>query len=320
MFSFRPRPVEDGQSLLERAAVCSDFATLQSLGADALHRITQTAGVDFATALLFDRWQKSSEHAEFIRRINSLRRTPPGASAARLDAKVVIVPGALYIERPDIGGDGRLVREIAGNCGLRSDLIPLASVGPVMENAGRICGWLAQHGAEKTILVSLSKGGAELKVALASPDAPALFRNVAAWINVCGPLNGTRLANWILDSRIRAGLLRLEYKLRRRDFRFITELRHGAGAPLDIPLQLPPHMKLVSIVGFPLRQHLTTRFSRFCHRTLAARGPNDGTTMLSDLRDWPGEIYPAWGMDHYFRPEREAGNLIAAVIQHLAES
>ena len=320
MFSFRPNPVEGEQPLLERAAACSDFATLQCLGADELHRITQTAGVDFATALLFDRWQKSPEHAEFIRRIDLLQRTPPGASAARLDAKVVIVPGALYLEHPDIGGDGRLVREIAGSFGLRCDLIPLASVGPVTENARRICGWLAQHGAEKTILVSLSKGGAELKVALASPDAPALFRNVAAWINVCGLLNGSRLANWILDSRIRSGLLRLQYKLQRRDFRFITELRHGEGTPLDIPLQLPPHMRLVSIVGFPLRQHLTSHFSRFCHRTLAARGPNDGTTMLSDLQRWPGKIYPAWGMDHYFRPESEARNLIAAVIQHLAES
>jgi hypothetical protein len=64
---------------------------------------------------------------------------------------------------------------------------------------------------------------------------------------------------------------------------------------------------------------MTTRFSRFCHHTLAAYGPNDGTTLLSDLMVWPGEIFPAWGMDHYFRPENEARNLVAAMFKYLAE-
>ena len=97
------------------------------------------------------------------------------------------------------------------------------------------------------------------------------------------------------------------------------KLRHGANTPLNFPLQLPPGMKLLSLVGFPLRQFLTTPFSRFYHRTLAAHGPNDGTILLSDLLAWPGEIYPVWGMDHFFRPESEARSLIIATFQFLAE-
>jgi len=226
---------------------------------------------------------------------------------------------ALYLERPDLGGDGRLVRDVAERCGWTTDLIPLASVGSATENARRICDWLARHSGERMILVSLSKGGADLKIAFRHASSSTLFRNVAAWVNVCGPLDGSRMANWILTSRFRIWLLRLQYRLQKRDFQFVTDLRHGSGSPLNFCPSVPSEMKIISLVGFPLRQHLTTPFSRFCHRTLAAHGPNDGTISLSDLPAWPGKIYPAWGMDHYFRPEKVARELIAALLQSLNE-
>jgi len=76
-------------------------------------------------------------------------------------------------------------------------------------------------------------------------------------------------------------------------------------------------MRMVSLIGFPLHQHMTTKFSRFCHRTIGSYGPNDGTTLLTDLHTVPGDIYPVWGMDHYFRPESEAKNLVAAILRYL---
>ena len=91
------------------------------------------------------------------------------------------------------------------------------------------------------------------------------------------------------------------------------------GAPAHGSSHLPPTMRMISLVGFPLRRHMTTPFSRFCHRTLSKWGPNDGTVLLSDLIRWPGEIYPVWGADHYFRPESRARELITAVLLHLAE-
>ena len=47
------------------------------------------------------------------------------------------------------------------------------------------------------------------------------------------------MVNWILSSRLRTWLVRLQYRLQRRDFRFVTELGHGHGALLDFPLRLP---------------------------------------------------------------------------------
>lgn len=218
-----------------------------------------------------------------------------------------------------MGSDGRQIREAAEDFGCRTGLVPLASLGSVSENARRLAAWLEQQRNEKLILVSLSKGGADLKLALQSPHAPRLFRNVLAWINVCGPLNGSLMADWILSSRLRAWLFRFQYWIQRRDFGFISELRHGPPSTLNFPLRPPPGMRMISLVGFPLRRHMTTPFSRFCHRTLSAWGPNDGTVLLSDVSQWPGEVYPVWGTDHYFRPEKRARELISAVLRHLAE-
>jgi hypothetical protein len=318
MNSFPADAVASERQLLERAAAwpeCSDHADLT---AEALERITQREGVDFATALFFDRFQKAPAHADFIQRINRLCETST-VRRETLDARIVIVPGALYLERPDLGSDGRLVREVAEAFGLETDLIPLVSFGSVAHNAQLIREWLEKNSGQRLVLVSLSKGGPDLKVALSSPDASNLFRDVVAWINVGGPLNGTRMADWILASRWRRWFVRWRFKRQGRDFQFLADLQHRRGGLLDFTPCLPASTMVLSLVGVPLRRHLTSRFARFCHRRLSVFGPNDGTTSLADLLNWPGQIYPVWGVDHYFRAENRARSLIAAVLRWLAE-
>jgi hypothetical protein len=315
---FHSKTAESENPLRQRAATWPEWPKLESLNPEALRHITRQEGIDFATALLFDRFCKSPERSGFIQQIDALRQSP-GPLPATIDAKVVIVPGALYVERPDMGGDGRIVREVATSLGLKTDLIPLASFGSIKTNAGLIRDWLKQHQQERIILVSLSKGGADLKIAMSESDTPELFQNVIAWINVCGPLSGSRMANWILESRIRTWFFQCKLRWQKRDFQFVSDMRHGKDAALNFHLRRPIAMQMVSLIGFPLHQHMTTRFSRFCHRTIGSYGPNDGTTLLADLHAFPGAIYPVWGMDHYFRPESEARNLVAAILQYLAK-
>jgi hypothetical protein len=311
--------LESEEALLQRAAGWKEGIALENLDDETLRRITREQGGDFATALLFDRFRKSPQHSDFIRRIDSLRGAQ-APSAQKIDARVVIVPGALYIEKPEMGGDGRIVREVAESLGCQTDLIPLASFGSVTKNASLILAWLKEHAREPLILVSLSKGGTDLKMALSSDDAAGLFRNVIAWINVCGPLNGSRMADWILMSRARSCFCRLKFFLQKRDFRFVTELCHDRTALLNSPIRHPFSIRMINLIGFPLERHMTTRFSRFCYRTLANWGPNDGTTSLSDVSGWPGNTYPVWGADHYFRPESVARDLILALLRYLSQA
>jgi len=315
----RANPCEDEIALLRRAGGCPEFPGLRDLSATRLKVLSDKSGVDFATALLYDRFQKSTSHGDFIRQIDSVRReaAPPTKLA---DTKVVIVPGALYVERPDLGGDGRLVREVAERFGYQTELIALKSFGAVTTNARLICEWMQRQSPQRVILVSLSKGGADLKLALELSGRADCFRSVVAWVNVCGPLNGTRMANWILDSRLRSWAFRAKCRWQKRDFGLVEELRCARDAPLANAVQLPATLRMLSMVGFPLRLHMTTRHSRFCHRRLATWGPNDGTISLGDLIEWPGMIYPVWGADHYLRPEGRARELISALLCWLSQT
>ncbi len=313
------KSIENEAALLRRTAGWSEHSRLESLTAETLQQITRREGVDFATALLFDRFKKSAQYADFIHQIDALRQSPaPLPKFTGVKARVVLVPGALYAERPDLGGDGRIIKELLTDSGWPWSFIPLASSGSIFENARRIREWLLEHSGEKIILVSLSKGGTDLNVALAKPDASLVFRNVVAWVNVCGPLNGSHMADWVLASRLRTYFFQAQFWLQKRDFKLIVDLRHKSYLNCNLPPRSPVNLKILHIVGFPLRRHMTTPFSRFCHSKLSIYGPNDGTISLSDLHTWPGKIYPVWGADHYFRPEGRAREIVAAIFKYLA--
>jgi hypothetical protein len=218
------------------------------------------------------------------------------------------------------------VREQAESIGCPTDLVPLSTTGTLQQNARILCDWLSAQPDRPVILVSLSKGGPDIKFALGQPDAETAFRKVQAWISLCGILNGTPMADWLLSKSPVPSLVRLYYRLRGQDFEFLRELRYRAGGPLDSELRLPPHLRLISIAGFPRREHLTRRASRRCHARLERFGPNDGGLILEDVCALPGLIYPIWGADHYLQPnpgDRDGLDvrvLVRAILRYLDET
>jgi hypothetical protein len=279
-------------------------------------------GIDAATVQLYESVRESPLHGPFIHRVDELCEEP-AIRAWNRDAVLVVVPGASYQENPASGADGRVVREQAERMGCATELVPISTTGTVRRNARTLCDWLAARPDRPVILVSLSKGGPDIKVALAEPDAEHAFRNVVAWISLCGILDGTRIADWLLSWSPGAVLIRLYYRLRGQSTAFLRDLRYctgGSEAPLDRPLRLPAHIRLISVVGFPLREHLTRRVSRRCHERLAPFGPNDGALILADVCALPGLLYPLWGADHYLQPKRDVGVLVRAILGYLDET
>ncbi|MGA8224596.1 MAG: hypothetical protein WB780_23325 [Candidatus Acidiferrales bacterium] len=288
------------------------------LTAGELREITARDGIDAATTLLYRCVLDSSEHGPFIRRIDEIaQRESPRAWTA--DATLVIVPGAFYRENRRSGADGRILREIAERLGCPTDLIPIASRGSLRQNARIICDWLTAHRRQPVILASLSKGGADVKMAMAQPDAAPAFENVTGWINLCGILDGTPMAEWLLSCRLAALLNRAYFTLRGQGLGFLRELYYAPGCPLDFELRLPAHVRMVTVAGFPLSKHMSTGLARRCHQRLASFGPNDGSLILADVCALPGLIYPLWGADHYLRPQADVRELVLAVLQFLGE-
>jgi hypothetical protein len=292
---------DDERTLLDRAARWPKHPHWSTLTEGVLRDIAQYQGIDFATALLYDRIVRSPEHGPMIEAMQTLPEQPP--ADFRLDANLVVVPGAFRVEFPHTGADGRLVREIAEGFGCRTELVPLPSLGSLAQDAHILCDWLAARPEEPIILASLSKGGSDVKTALALPDAADAFRNVVVWLNLSGMLQGTPLVPWLFASRVRTAWFRFLFWMRRYDFAVIPELARGPATPLAGRLRLPGNMRVIHVIGFPLLRHLSTPLARRCHRRIRECGPNDGAgIVLADTCRWPGWVYPVWAADHYLRP------------------
>jgi hypothetical protein len=296
------------QALLDRAARWPGCLWAE-LTPELVRQITQQEGIDFATALLFQRLRCSEEHGPFIRRLEATPDVPAGDGMR--DTTVAIVPGAFYVEHSETGAYGGFIAEQAARLGCRTVHVPVRSFGTLRENARILSDWLARQPDRPLILVSLSKGGAEVKWALQEANAAQTFRHVAAWINVSGLIRGTAIVNWLFRSPWRTLLVRLMLWWHGHSFAALRDLEYGQGGPLDADLVLPPDLLVVHLFGFPLAHCLTRPIARRGHRRLTPLGPNDGgANLLTDLIGLPGLIYPVWGADHYLRPNWDIDALI----------
>ncbi len=304
----------DEQRLLRRVHDGSEQCDHAALTAEELAHVTRENGLDAATALWYDYIRQTEPHRAFIEAVEAL---DPAASLPPTSARLLVAPAAFWREYPQFGADGAAVRAVARALGMDAELIPTRSTGSVSENARIICEALEKEEDGSVVLVSLSKGGADVRVALEEGEEGR--RKVRAWINVCGLVHGTPLVDevfagpWWRRMALRAFLARWN-----ADFELIRELRHAPGAPLSARATAPDGVYVVNVVACPLSIHVTGSIAKR-HRQLAALGPNDGSTLLHDAIVDGGVIYPVWGADHYFRTP-DAPALIRRILLHLGAS
>jgi hypothetical protein len=316
---------------------------LQELDDSLLRQLTCSMGIDFATAVLYQAIRQSPDHGPQADRLDELLlgsesdcgrlvrefhgnpvRTEAGTSRligppGAVNATLAVVPGAFYREHSETGADGKRLCQVASSLGYRTHVISTRSVGSPSVNGPIICAWLRENPGEAIILCSLSKGGADVKMALAQPDAPQAFRNVVAWLNVGGTTAGSPMASWVLERPWLALLYRTLFWCRGQDPQFVFDLDRRAGSLLDFTIAVPAHIRIVHVLGFPLTHHIRRRRARRWHRRLACYGPNDGATILADSCRLPGWIFPVWGADHYFDTRHSPERLLAALLRYLAE-
>jgi hypothetical protein len=274
-----------------------------------LAELSRREGLDFATALLYDRLLRVPANAAFL----GAAQAAQGAEHISADL-LGIVPGAFHRDHAHTGADGARVLAIAKRVGCEAAVIPLANFGTLEENAGCILDWLGGQRGRRIALLSLSKGGADVKQALAHATAADAFADVAAWISWSGMVQGTPLVAQ-LQRRPRWWIIRLILWWKRAPVRALLELRRGADSALEGWPRLPAHMRAVHVYGVPLRRHLTHRWAGRGYKRLSALGPNDGGgVLLGDLAGLPGIVCPIWGADHYLTPKREIESLLRGIV------
>ncbi len=284
-------PPLDDVALLREADTLLD--SLGALDEAALRRIVAERDVDVATAVLYQHVRRRDAAA-----ISAVEGFDPrdARPLPRLSGELVLVPASGYREQPAYGGDGAVIRSIGEAFGLSSRLVVTRSIGGVAENAETVRSALAGCAPRSVVLVTLSKGAAEVKVALSTPgphrDA------VKAWVSVGGLPHGSPVVDWALGGW-RTWLFVNAVILTGRVGRgFFYEMNHRAPT-LEGPVDLPPATPTISILAFPLRWHLQGKLSGR-HAAIAHLGPNDGFGLLWDGIH-QGPVVPIWGGSHYLR-------------------
>jgi hypothetical protein len=287
------------------------------LDVETLRAVNRLQGSDFATALLYVWLLQSEIHgpliSDFLLHRNSLLDCNSVESYS-VQPRVILVPGAFYEEYPATGGGGELVMHELLELGIPTLRVPIRSVGTLEQNSRILREFLQDQGKQPTLLVSLSKGAADIKWALR--DDPSCFQHVKLWVSIGGLLTGTPLINWVSARPPIDWINRLVFYLKGRDYRFFSQLAIAPKGALGFELSLPPSLHAIHVVGFPLRRHAVTRYAKIWHKRFASRGPNDAVLMLEDLLQLPGKVLPIWGVDHYYSPKWDFRMLVHGMLRY----
>ncbi len=239
---------------------------------------------------------QSNQYYPFIERVQNELAAPTPLST---DTKIFILPAMLYKEHPEMGGDGELATRIANACGVGAATIHTRSLGGVTESLAQIEEAVLNEPREKVLFLTISRGGPQLRYLLQHSKNTKVLKKIIGWINLCGSSNGSKLVDEMIStkiSRLKTKALSRAFGMRYSDF---CEMASNHEI-FESTQPYPEHIRIINVIGVPLKCHiqrnLIKRFSR-----IEKYGPNDGIVVLRDSLVLPGEIYPQWGADHFFR-------------------
>jgi hypothetical protein len=282
--------------------------TRQEITREYLQQLSAEHSPDFATLLLADRVSSHPINRDlqsrYARELANLRR-PDGDTAHTgfsSDSYVVVfVPGFNYRSYPETGADFARPRAMLDRIGVRNCLLDTLEGGSIEANADLVVEALgAIPAGDNVIVVSASKAGAETALALGGPDGQRAARQVRAWINICGLLHGTPRADAVLRSPLWRLFYKAYFRIKGWDFANVEGLATGASRARMQKLDVPDHLCVVNLVGFPLSGDVT-KLARPKYKQLRRHGPNDGLTLLIDEIFPMGATIVEMGKDHYFR-------------------
>jgi hypothetical protein len=292
----QPRVIPDQAWLRQQARdISMDFAALafaQAIGADERSRAVQAA---------FDRSLREgpARSRELLSR--------PGA----FPFTVLFAPAWFYRSHPANGSDFARQRRLLDRLGIAQRLIEPAESGSVEDNAETIAATVREAGRRKetVILVSVSKSGPEVALALSRLLTPEEAQPVAGWLNAAGALYGTPLADVALRPPI-SWMARFVFWVAGWDTAGLTSMATGPSRTRLDGVRLPESIAVVNLVAIPVSGSVGAEVI-MGYKILSRQGPNDGVVLLADTV-WPGGAnIVALGADHLFAVRQEEAHDMA---------
>jgi hypothetical protein len=252
-------------------SVSPDYAALtfaRIIGADARSRQLQAA---------FDRFAGEAP-ARSEERLRALRDLP---------YTILLAPAWLYRSQPSSGADFARQRRLLEQLAIDHRLIATAESGSVEDNAAVVAEAVraARRRGEPIVLISASKSGAEVALALSRLLAPEETGHVRGWLNVAGALGGTPLADLALQAPA-VWFIRHLFRLTGWDWAGPASMATGPSRRRLAGAKIPASIAVVNLIGIPLSGSVSRRVYGG-YLFLRDHGPNDGVVLLADTV-WPG--------------------------------
>ena len=307
----RPLPL-DLQEIRRAHVTEGTLPSEETLGQLTARYSTDVATLFFAEALSAHQPSRSiqREYSDVVRRLTRGGEVPTiNPSASRLT--VLFAPGWFYeTYGAETGADFERQLAQLGRVGVPGELIETDENGTVESNAEIIADWIRRLRAEgrDLLIVSGSKSGAEVAIALGDVLEPEETSHVLAWLSIGGVHQGSPFADWALNPTV-CWLSQLNLGVQGFDLEGAMSLQTSRRRPHFASLRFPEHLLLVSYVPVPLSGDIS-REGAFGYSRMRDIGPNDGLTMLVDQLLPGGLTIVEPGVDHYFgHPDRELRSL-----------
>jgi len=277
-----------------------------------LAHLTAQYSTDVATLFFFEtvraHGQSRSiqrEYASAVKRIIQTGENPQlEVTSSRLT--VVFAPGWFYkTYGAETGADFQRQLAQFAQIGVPAELIETDENGTVESNAEIIAESLRRLRREgrEVLIVSGSKSGAEVAIALGDILAPEEATHVLAWLSIGGVHQGSPFADWALNPTV-CWFSQLNLGVQGFDLEGALSLQTSRRRPHFASLRFPDHLLLVSYIPVPLSGGISDR-GAFGYSRMRDLGPNDGLTMLVDQLLPGGLAIVEPGVDHYFdHPDR----------------
>jgi hypothetical protein len=251
---------------------------------------------------------------------------PKGAPTFETNATTIGIVPAIYDDKHrEHESSGDFLLNHVEQLGYRAMIVPVPPVRTIGDGAEMIRDWLRSQD-RRTILMSLSIGSAEAKLALQPSGMTSDFDRLAAWVNITGPMTGSPLINSLERKRICWFLLNGLMRLRGRKPSMLKDLKYGPDTILWAPLTPPRDLPIYHLMGFPLPRHfpaaITSSGEKFWWKMvkwlqLSDYGPHEGVGVLASLLREPGLIYPVWGVPHWLGPRWNILPIISRILEHI---
>ncbi len=273
-----------------------------------LKAISHTASPDFAALFLIKQLLSNPRNLKFqtnylaeTKRIKSDLERNEWSEISRPAIRryeVLFAPGFHYLTDRSSGADFASQRRFFHELGVRVQLIRTEEDGTVEENAALIAANIRALRDANVILVSTSKAGPEVALALGKILAPDETTRVKAWISVGGLIRGTPLADYA-TTWPQSWIVRLMFLYSRTGFQGIPGLTTAASQARLEGIRIPTRIMIIEYIAVPLSGDIYGSVrSRYIR--LRKGGPNDGLTLLADelLPNGIAVIEP--GIDHFY--------------------